>query len=154
MRRTILPLVLGVLGLVSLGLGLSPVAAEEAADPAALVAKIEELRKAKDEGGLREHVAKVPDVHNAATDPAVKASLADALGKVAKDKKAGDARMAAVEALGLLNDKKLAWKELKGLVPDVKVEEPPAFDLAVVKTAGVIAEDGAIDTLLLLSEKA
>jgi hypothetical protein len=150
MRRAIfvLPVLPVLFGLVA------PVAAEDAADPAALVLKIEELRKAKDESGMKAEVEKVPEIFNAATDPAVKGSLADALGKVAKDKKAGEAREAAVTALAALNDKKLAWKELKGLMPDVKVEEPTALDLAVVKASGTIAEDGAIDLLLTLGEKA
>jgi hypothetical protein len=147
MRRAIW-ILLVLFGLVA------PVAAEEAADPAALVLKIEELRKAKDEAGMKVEVEKVPDVFNAATDPAVKGSLADALGKVAKDKKAGEAREAAVQSIAMLNDKKLAWKELKGLMPDVKVEEASPLDLAVVKAAGTIAEDGAIDLLLTLGEKA
>jgi hypothetical protein len=103
---------------------------------------------------MKTEAAKVPELFNAATDPAVKGPLADALGKIAKDKKAGDARVVAVEALAQLNDKKLAWKELKGLMPDVKVEEASPLDLAVVKSAGTIAEDGAIDVLLTLGEKA
>jgi hypothetical protein len=149
MRR--LPLLLALLLALVRG---GPAAAEEAAEPAATVAKIQELLKAKDEAGLKEAVAKVPEMHNASEDAAAKASLADALGDVAKDKKAGEARQAAVEALAQLDEKKNAWKQLKGLMPDTKVEEAQPLDLAVVKAAGVVAEDGAIPLLVELGEKA
>ena len=134
----------------------SPLAAEEpAADPGlALVAKINELHKAKDEVTVRAEVSKVPDAFKAAEAPATKTALVDVLGKVAKDKKMPDAREAAVQAIGEIADKKMAWKELKPLMPDVKTEEPTAFDTLVVKTTGVIADEGAIPDLFTMVEKA
>jgi hypothetical protein len=144
-----------VLALILVGASAPRAAGEEpASEAAALAQKIADLRKAEDTGALEAAVKEVPAVHKAATDPAEKGLLEDALGKVLKDKKAASARSASAEALAQLEDKKAAWKQLSGSLPDRKVEEHTELDLAILKAAGAIADDRAIDPLLELAAKA
>jgi hypothetical protein len=129
-------------------------AEEPAAEVKALADKIEEVRKAGDVSAMRAEVKKAAEMHNGLEDAAARGDLQDAIGKVLKDKKASDARLAAADALGTLNDHKGAWKQLKSAMPDVKAETAEPLDLAVLKAVGTVADEGAIDQLLELALKA
>lgn len=129
-------------------------AEEPASEVKAFVDKIEELRKAADESGLKGELKKAVDLHNGLTDPAAKSAVQDAIGKVLKDKKSGDARIAATVSLAALNDHKGAWKHLKAVLPDKKLEAAEPIDLAVLDAVGKVADEGAIPPLLELAESA
>ena len=155
MRNSRLPFALVVaLPLLVLGVG-TAFAEEDAADPAqALLDEITALTKAEDFSALVEAFAKVPDVYKASENDGLRDKLRAAMGKVARDKDGGDARVAAVEAFLELEDPKGAWKELSKLMPKGKEDEATAVDLAVVKAAGALAQSKSVKALGELAMKA
>jgi len=144
------------LALVSL-LALSfavPAVAEDKETALALATELTTTHKAKKYADLPDIVARVPEVYKAVEDKAARKSLLTALASVAKDKKAGDARLAVVTAVAALGDAKGGWKAISRLMPDPKVEEATPLDLAVVKAAGDLAPSRATKPLIELVQKA
>ncbi|MFV1957782.1 MAG: hypothetical protein ACC662_00070 [Planctomycetota bacterium] len=148
-RRLLFPLALAVLA----GTFASPELADDLEDAKALAARIDQVRKAKDQATLTTEVGRVPALYKAITDKSVRGKLRGALGKVVKDKKMGSVRITAVEALVGLDDPKAAWKEMARELPGPKVEEAPELGFAVVKAAGEMAPSRAIKGLLELMSK-
>ncbi len=129
--------------------------AEDEVPPAeALLDEITTLTKEEAFGALVDAVAKVPEIYLASENDGLRGKLRSALGKVARDKDAGDARIAAIEALLGIEDPKAAWKEMSKLMPKGKEDEASPIDLAVVKAAGVLAQSRSIKALGELAMKA
>lgn len=129
--------------------------AEDEIDPGkALLEKLTELRKAEEVDGLAKAVAEVPEVYKASEDKSLKGKLRDELGKVLKDDDLGAARRAALGALLALEAPKDAWKEIKRVMPDRKLEEATELDVAIVRAAGTLAQSRAVKPLLELAFKA
>lgn len=145
---------IALFALIGLAL-LAPAArAADAEEAKALADAIEAQRKAKDPGGMMIEMEKVPPVFNEIEDKSARGKLLGAVGKIARDRKAGEARATAVVVLSQLNDPKGAWKQLSKLLPSHKVKEATKLDLAVVKAAGDLAPDRAKKPLLELLGKA
>lgn len=119
----------------------------------ALIERLKTLQRAGDDGELATAIDEVAAVYKSEGAAPVQAKLRGALGKIAKDKKLGSARAAAVRALTELDDPKNAWKELSKLVPDAKVAEASDLDLEVVRAAGRLAQPKAAKPLLELVKK-
>ena len=129
-----------------------PVATADAV--AALLARIEEARKAEDLGDLKAAIESAAEVYKATDDTGARSKLRGELLRVVKDEKAGDAREAAVAAFVALEDPKNVWKELSKALPDPKVEEASSVDIAVVDAVGKLAEPKALKPLTDLAQKA
>lgn len=140
--------------LALLGLLAVPATAADDDPVAALLAELDQLRKANDATGLATAVAKVPEAYKGTEDSGARSKLRGELGKILKDEDLGAARNAAVDALVALDDPKAAWKEMSRVLPDAKVEEASEVELAVVKAAGKLAQSRAIKPLLELTAKA
>ena len=149
--RTPITFVLGLALLAGLAV---PAAAELAEDSKALIAKISEQRKAKDTSALGASFKEAIDFHNRLDDKSLKGKLRAEIGKVAKDKKCGDARIDAVNTLAQMDDPKGAWKEIKKVMPGPKVEEPSDLEMAAIEAAAKLAPKGAAKQLLDLGSKA
>ena len=120
----------------------------------ALLAEIAAAQKDKERSGLADAVAKVPAAFAATQDAAARKQLLGALGKVLKDRKAMAAQTAAAKALGELDDKAAAWKVLSKALPKPKAKEVEPYQNEAIKSAGTLAQDGAIAPLIQLMEKA
>jgi len=110
-------------------------------------------RKAERIPELESLIDQVPQAYHA-SEAKMQAKLRSELGKVAKDKKLGAARVAAVGALVRLDDAKHAWKEVGKLLPKPKTEDATDLDLAVVRATGDLAQPKATKPLLELVAKA
>ncbi len=126
-----------------------------AADDAvkALLAEIATAKKDKERTGLADAVAKVPAAYAATEDAGARKALLGAVGKVLKDKKAMAAQTAAAKALGEVGDKAAAWKVLSKAMPKAKAKEVEGYQMEAIKSAGVLAQDGAIAPLIQLVQK-
>ena len=148
---------LSLVALLAVTLG-APVAwAEEEApaDPAvALLERLVALSKADDYAGLAAAMEEVGAIYEATENEGVRGKLRAEMGKVARDKKAGEARLPAITALVGLDDPKGAWKELSKLMPKGKEEEATEIDLAVVVAAGTTAQSKSVKGLQELAMKA
>lgn len=146
---------LSCLALLLFCLPVSPAWAEdEVAPEQALLDQIVVLHKADDFNGLVDVLLKVPEIYVDSGDDALRGKLRGAVGKIARDKDGGDARLAAVEVLVDIEDAKAAWKELSKLLPKGKEDEAAPIDLAVVKAAGTLAQSKSVKALSDLAMKA
>jgi len=132
----------------------APAWAADVEEANALVDELETERKNKDPGAMIMAIEKVPAVYKSIDDKSARGKLLGALGKIAKDKKAAEARPAAVTALVQVEDPKPAWKQISKLMPGPKVEEASDLDLAVVNAAGELAQSRALKPLYELLGKA
>lgn len=129
--------------------------AEDEAPPAeTLLDELTALTKEEAFDALVDVVAKVPEIYLASEDDRLRGKLRGALGKIAREKDAGDARFAAIDALQGIEDPKGAWKEISKLMPKGKEDEASPIDLAVVKAAGVLAQSRSVKALGELAMKA
>ena len=129
-------------------------AEDEVAPAQALLDEIAALTKAEEYGSLVDVLGKVPEMYKASEDDGLRDKLCAAMGKVARDKDAGDARLAAVAAFLELEAPKDAWKELSKLMPKGKEDEATPLDLAVVAAAGTLGQTKSVKGLQELAMKA
>ncbi len=143
-------IVVGLLALL-----FSPIAhAREESAAKALTRQLAALRKAGDANALVDVMPEVAQAYRQSGNPGEMAKLRGELGKIAKQRKLGPARPAAVRALASLGAPKEAWAELTSLMPAARVEEASALDLEVVKTAGKLAQGKVVKPLLVLVAQA
>jgi hypothetical protein len=128
--------------------------AREESEAKALTRQLAALRKAGDANALVDAMPAVPQAYRSAGNPAEMAKLRSELGKIAKQRKLGPARPAAVRALASLGAPKEAWTEISSLMPAARVEEASALDLEVVKTAGKLAQGKVVKPLMALVAQA
>lgn len=130
----------------------APARAEE---PKAVAGEIAAARKSKDDAATSAAVKKAADAYNATEDKAAKSALLGELGKVIKDKKMSEARLAAVATLVEIGDSKPCWKQLSRFMPNPKKTETASdLQLAVIAAAGSLASPSAIKPLTELAYKA
>jgi len=132
---------------------LAPLAGADAPeDVKAIVDELTAAAKAKDVAGATEALKKLPDVYKGTQDKALRGKLLGAVGKALKNKKLGDARLAAVDALLAVDDAKAASKFLSKVMPNPKkVEEATELQMAVVKAAGLMGQSRSIKSLTELA---
>ena len=128
--------------------------AREESEAKALTRQLAALRKAGDANALVDAMPEVPQAYRRTGKPGEMAKLRNELGKIAKQRKLGPARPAAVRALASLGAPKEAWSEISSLMPAARVEEASALDLEVVKTAGKLAQGKVVKPLLVLVAQA
>jgi len=124
----------------------------------ALVGELAAAGKAKDSSAASAAIGKTSALYESCEDKALRGKLLGELGKLLKNKKLGDARMDALNALvelGTIANPKGAWKHVSKEMPNPKkVEEATELQTAVVGAAGRLAQKGAIKPLLELAAKA
>ena len=125
-----------------------------------LSTEIAAARKSKDDAATSVAVKKSLDAYNASEDKAARKALLGELGKVVKDKKVTEARLAAVQSLVEIgksdpDNAKACWKQMSRMMPNAKKTETASpVQLAVVAGAGELAQSGAVKALLELGYKA
>lgn len=146
--------------LVVAGLLLSAAPAAAADDAAqlesakSLVAQIAAARKAKDTTALEAQAKKAVGVHNGIENKGLRSKLQKELGSALKSKSLASAREPIIAALGMLNDPKGAYKQLKRFMPGPKTEETTDIEKATLQAVDKLAPDSALKELFDLAEKA
>ena len=104
-------------------------------DAEALIAKLGEAQKARNDGSLRGLLAEVPALHNKLRTRAAMQRLQKAIASVLEDGELNTtAHLAAVDAAAQLHDDKGVWSLLKKALPDFR---PTPLDTAVADALGM-----------------
>ncbi len=129
----------------------SPLAAADRAvsvlDAPALVVEIDAARRAGDVERLEALVRVSAEAHNRCRTAGARSRLRTHLGEIVRGGPSEGVRSHAADALGLLDDRAAAWRELRRVFPDPRGEVVSELGRRVLRSVGLLMHDPGVDDL-------